>query len=144
MSHEIAPHDHNGRSKKRCRHSPSCYKFLITSTRKKHYAAANADKALCSDFGSSDSDDDQISSPPTQSAHIDLQADADGPSDLDEPSDLELFEAYAFREDDVCRDEDLSGNDEMIAILEDWQGPTKAEELHSLRECCFGWGSIIA
>ena len=148
MAHEV---------KKRCRHSPSCYKFLVASTRKKHYAAAHADEILCSDSGSSDSDDDQISSSPTQSAHggcpvaaspshdpniLDDNLDSDGPLDSELDFGETFGEAYTFREDDVDERGALS-IDEMIADIEDWQGPTKAKEMHSLRECCFGWGSII-
>jgi hypothetical protein len=37
---------------KRCRCSPSCYKWICPETRRKHYSVANPDEVLDSDLGS--------------------------------------------------------------------------------------------
>ncbi|KAG2106245.1 uncharacterized protein F5147DRAFT_579012, partial [Suillus discolor] len=42
--------------KKCCCHAPSCYKFLSCSCWDKHYTSVDPNEALCSDFGSSDSE----------------------------------------------------------------------------------------
>ncbi|KAG1730499.1 uncharacterized protein EDB91DRAFT_1059419 [Suillus paluster] len=128
-------------AKKRCRHAPSCYKFLSRSRREKHYASADPNEALCSDFGSSDSDaedDSQLSSMIIQDAasHSSHRADESSESSLDGTSSdgsatLEAHDLYDFNEDDVDHHTIMTLNT-MILELEDWRGPMKAKETHEL------------
>ncbi|KAG2046471.1 hypothetical protein BDR06DRAFT_945275 [Suillus hirtellus] len=131
--------------KKRCRHAPSCYKFLSRSQREKHYASANASEALHSDFGTSDSEaeDDSTASPhsstPVQDAkshfshHTEESSESSGDGTSSDKSTLsEVGDMYDFDEYDTDNHAVMT-LDTMILDLEDWQGPTMAKEMHELR-----------
>ncbi|KIK45882.1 hypothetical protein CY34DRAFT_77006 [Suillus luteus UH-Slu-Lm8-n1] len=130
-------------AKKRCRHAPSCYKFLSRSRREKHYATADPNEALCSDSGSSDSEaeeDSQLSSAIIQDAvsshsshHTDESSDSESSLDVtSSDGSAEAHDLYDFNEDDIDHHAIMT-IDNMILELEDWQGPTKARETYDLR-----------
>ncbi|KAG2340053.1 hypothetical protein BDR05DRAFT_1002814 [Suillus weaverae] len=118
-------------AKKRCCHAPTCYKFLSHSRREKHYASADPNEALCSDFGSSDSedeDDSPISSPHPSliildaalcSSHQTIKSESslDGASS-DKSTMLEAYNRYDFNEDDADHYA-IMMLDTMILELED-------------------------
>jgi hypothetical protein len=129
-------------AKKRCRHAPSCYKFLSRSRRDRHYASADPNEALCSDFGSSDSEAEDDSPHPSMiiqdaASHSSHHANESSVSSLDgtssdESTTSDAHDLYNFDEDDVDHHA-ITTLDTMILDLEDWQGPTKAKEMHKFR-----------
>ncbi|KAG2118275.1 hypothetical protein BD769DRAFT_1362483 [Suillus cothurnatus] len=149
MPPRAVPLDDHGREiYKRCRHSPACYKFVSASMRRKHYTHAHTDETLDSDLGSKsgseNSDDhDHGASEDVHPGAVVAQysrSDSSTNSDTTETMSVEMEpdtgNNYNFHEDDVDENAILTIED-MVAELEDWKGPTKAEEMHKICKFVF-------
>ncbi|KAF8124535.1 hypothetical protein EV363DRAFT_1177932 [Boletus edulis] len=121
---------------KRCRCSPSCYKWLHHRTRRKHYSTVDPDQLLSLDLGSNSDVGMQ-----DESGEEEEEESLDGsePSEADEVSSVasEVRSVQSEEGDELAYDEEEELVDEhledIIQQLRDWHGPGKEERLHQIR-----------
>ncbi|KAF8431227.1 hypothetical protein L210DRAFT_3508008 [Boletus edulis BED1] len=120
---------------KRCRCSPSCYKWLRPDTRRKHYSNANPDGVLESDLGS-DSDVEMEVEPNGA-----VEENSDTVSEDD--ADIVISDGQSTPSDELSEEEDwLVYNEEdeiaqetpkdIVEQLRDWCGPGIEEKLYRI------------
>ena len=145
MSNRLA-----GSLTKRCRCSPSCYKWIRPETRRKHYSAANPDKVLDSDLGSNsdvemvaESNDEEKeasgnSDPSKSRAVTDMKVDlpySENASEDDAISDDHSMSSEADEEDQLAynEEEDIAETPkDIVDRLRDLCGPGIEEKLYRI------------